>query len=85
MKMIGSHSKGEAANHKLIPIPDAYKDAMSASHQEDTTLGSRKEMIKEQIKRVDARVREVKSNASTIEENIYQLLQEALVQVWFRF
>ena len=81
MKMIGSHSKGEAANHKLIPIPDAYKDAMAASEQEDSTLLTRKETIKEQIKRVDARVREVKSNASAIEENIYQLLQEALVQL----
>jgi len=81
MKMIGTHSKGEAANHKLIPIPDAYKDAMAASNEEDTILIERQKMIKDQLARVDERVREVKQNASQIEESIYQLLQEALVQL----
>ena len=67
--------------HKLLPIGEAYSAALDESKKVDEDLNTRKQAILEQVKMIDSRIAEVKSNASTVEESIYQLLQEALVQL----
>ena len=38
MQMVGNHSSGEAASHKLIGIGDAYEGALVASQKDDPML-----------------------------------------------
>eukprot|EP00742_Colponemidia_sp_Colp-10_P004319 GILJ01004608.1.p1 GENE.GILJ01004608.1~~GILJ01004608.1.p1 ORF type:complete len:562 (-),score=83.28 GILJ01004608.1:168-1853(-) len=80
-KMVGTHSAGEAASHKLIGIADAYKGALSASQKMDPLLDRRRTTVKEQLRLIDDRLREVNKNSSAVEEKIYQILQEALYQL----
>jgi hypothetical protein len=80
-KMVGSHSSGENATHKLIGISDAYETAKAASLKQDPILQSRTTDIKQRLACVDEKLRQVNKNSAEIEEQIYQMLQEALFQL----
>ena len=57
--MVGSHSTGEAAQHKLIGIGDAYEMAMKESKKGDPLLNARQQEIKNQLRAVDEKLRQV--------------------------
>jgi len=80
-KMVGSHSTGENAQHKLIGIGDAYEVAISESLKVDPILASRQEEIKSQLRSVDNKLRDVNRNAAMVEERIYKTLQNALFKL----
>ena len=80
-KMVGSHSFGEAALHKLIGIGDAYDAAISESLKSDPLLAQRQAEIKTQLRAVDAKLRDVNRNSAEVEERIYKALQDALFQL----
>ena len=77
-KMVGSHSTGEAAQHKLIGIGDAYEMAIKESKKGDPLLQARQAEIRNQLQAVDQKLRDVNKNSAEIEERIYQMLQDAL-------
>ena len=80
-KMVGSHSHGEVASHKLISIKDAYDTACAASQKEDPVLSARSAHIGERLRNVDLKLREVNKNSAAVEEQIYQMLQDALFEL----
>ena len=80
-KMVGSHSTGEASQHKLIGIGDAYELALKESQKGDPLLIARQQEIKNQLKAVDEKLRAVNKNSAEIEEKIYQALQDALFEL----
>jgi len=80
-KMVGTHSQGEPATHKLIAIADAHDTARAASERQDPVLLQRTQQLAEKLKAVDRKLREVNKNSAAVEESIYQMLQEALFQL----
>ncbi len=80
-KMVGSHSTGEAAQHKLIGIGDAYDAALAESINPDPLVSQRQAEIRAHLAAVEGKVRDINRNAAEVEEQIYQMLQEALFQL----
>lgn len=80
-KMIGSHSQGEAASHRLVTVTDAYAAALDAANSDDPVLGSRRSRILSSLTSVDSTLRAVNANAAAAEERIYQIMQDALFQL----
>eukprot|EP01112_Ceratiomyxa_fruticulosa_P001217 TRINITY_DN1121_c0_g2_i1.p1 TRINITY_DN1121_c0_g2~~TRINITY_DN1121_c0_g2_i1.p1 ORF type:complete len:764 (-),score=147.66 TRINITY_DN1121_c0_g2_i1:176-2467(-) len=80
-KMVGSHSAGEAASHKLIPINDAYRQAVGAAERDDPLMDGRKQGILTQLSLLDQRLKEINQNSQEIEERIYAMLRDALFQL----
>ncbi|KAL0213656.1 hypothetical protein P9112_005840 [Eukaryota sp. TZLM1-RC] len=78
-KMIGSHSSGECAGHKLIPISEAYKKAVDSCKSADLpVLDNRKQTIRSQLRSLEERRREVEANTRSVEENVYSIMQQLL-------
>jgi len=80
-KMMGSHSTGEYAQHKLIGISDAFESALSESVKPDEGLIGRQNEIQDQLRAIDVKLRQVSDNSAKVEEDIYKALQEALFQL----
>jgi hypothetical protein len=80
-KIAGSHSSGEGAGHPLVKINDAYSKAISESREIDPLVEKRKNQLTELLQQIDLRIKDVNKNASYVEERIYQVLQEALLQL----
>jgi hypothetical protein len=80
-KMIGDHSSGEKANHRLAPLADAYREVLANSERSDPSIGQRKSTLMTQLKKVDQRLHSIRDNSVKVEEDIYALLQEALYQL----
>ncbi|CAK72944.1 unnamed protein product (macronuclear) [Paramecium tetraurelia] len=80
-KIGGSHSSGESANHPLVKISDAYMKSLVESKDIDPLIEKRKNQLAEYLQQIDYSIKEVNKNASIIEGRIYQVLQEALLQL----
>ncbi|KAH9262347.1 hypothetical protein BASA82_000615 [Batrachochytrium salamandrivorans] len=80
-KMVGSHSKGEAANHKLISLQDAYEIALKESEKPDLLLRQTTQELKNQLRTVDTKLRDVNGNSAKVEEELYKCLQDALFEL----
>ncbi len=77
-KMLGSHSVGEAATHKLITIQEAYQRAVEESKKVDPILGKRKSAIGENLSVLRDQARLIKKNANEVEQKIYAEMRKAL-------
>ena len=77
-KMIGSHSSGEAANHKLISLEDAYDAAQFEASKLDPVLEAKKGTISQQLYRLDDKLKEINVNYATVEQRLRQITEEAL-------
>ena len=80
-KMTGSHSSGEASTHKLRPIQEAYEAALEQSRKKDPKLKNQRSTILQLLTQLDDKLREVNLNFANVEEKIYQVLKEALMQL----
>ena len=80
-KMVGSHSTGDAAQHKLIGIGDAYDAAVAESLKPDPLLAERQAELRLNLRAVDAKLQEVNRNSAEVEEKIYKALQDALFEL----
>lgn len=83
-KMMGTYSHGEAANHRLIPIPQAYEQAINASRKEDPAVEQRRQAIIQYLHKIDERVEEVHKNSADVQEELYRRLQEAMLKLQAR-
>ncbi len=80
-KMVGHHSVGEAARHKLITVAEAFRTVSESSQAADPVLESRRSTIKKQIEAVNECAKAVESNAAQIQqalEDIYRKAQNDL-------
>jgi len=77
-KMTGSHSKGDAASHVLIPIKEAYSEAVDAAQHEDPIFVRRKQAITDKLKMSDTRLRLILENAQNVEQEIMRIAKAAI-------
>ena len=81
-KMTGSHSKGDAATHPLIPITQAYREAIETSENaEDPILTRRKAAITAKLADAEDRLKAIASNAESVEEEIKRIANVAIDHV----
>lgn len=76
-KMVGHHSTGDAARHKLITIAEAFKSVAESANAIDPILESRKAAIKSQQQSVEERAKQVISNASSIQTQLDEIYARA--------
>ena len=72
-KVTGSHSKGDAASHKPIPIKDAYDMAVAAASEADGVVAERERMIDEQLKKVCQKLEGVVANEKDVEDEVMRI------------
>jgi len=77
-KISGTHSGGEKVDHPIIKISEAYTKALVESKEKDPILEKRKSALTDLLNNIDSTIKEINENATEVEEQIYQLLQEAL-------
>lgn len=76
-KMVGHHSTGDAARHKLITIAEAFKSVAESANSVDPILESRKAAIHAQKESVDERAKQVIANADAIQSQLDEIYQRA--------
>ena len=75
-KMIGSHSMGEAATHKLVSLQDAYDGCVRESKKPDPLIAQKKHKIMEELNKIDNKMRDINLNFATVEEELYSILKK---------
>lgn len=76
-KMVGHHSTGDAARHKLVTIAEAFKSVAESANAIDPILESRKAAIRSQMQSVKERTKQVFSNSDTIQSQLDEIYARA--------
>ncbi|KAL0232185.1 hypothetical protein PCE1_003181 [Barthelona sp. PCE] len=76
-KMIGHHSSGPAASHKLVPLSDFYNKKM----QENVSLEKGRKKIKASLRTLTERKIELNHNISVVEKHVRSLFEKAMSQL----
>lgn len=76
-KMIGHHSTGEAARHRLVTVAEAFKTVSEAAHVHDPILEQRRVAIQSRMAAVNERAQQVKDNATHIHTQLEELYKKA--------
>jgi hypothetical protein len=79
-KVSGNHSKGPSAMHALVPIKDAYAQALEATEGEDPILAVRKAEIAEKLAASDKLLDDVLANEASVETEIRKIAEDAIEQ-----
>jgi hypothetical protein len=77
-KMVGHHSAGEAARHKLITVAEAFRSVSESAGAADPLLAARKANIRAQVGAVAERAKQVESNSQEIKVQLDALFQKTL-------
>ncbi|EPZ34349.1 hypothetical protein ROZALSC1DRAFT_26480 [Rozella allomycis CSF55] len=80
-KMVGHHSSGESAKHKLVSVQEAYKSVYENSLAPDPILHARKSSIENQLNCIAARAKLVEKNSAEIKQQIDDLYKKALAEL----
>lgn len=80
-KMIGHHSVGEAAKHKLITVAEAYKGVSEAAKAADPLLAARKAAIKNQQAALAERGKQVEANSAEVQAQLEELFKKAIADL----
>ncbi|KGG52673.1 hypothetical protein DI09_145p30 [Mitosporidium daphniae] len=80
-KMIGHHSSGDAAEHPLVSVPEAYASVVSASNSPDPIIDEGRKSVLKQFNRVQAKAEVILSNASQIREQLSKAYNLALADL----
>lgn len=76
-KMVGHHSVGDAARHKLVTVAEAFRSVSEAAKAEDPVLEARKAAIRQQIEAVNERAKAVEANAAQVQQSLEELYRRA--------
>lgn len=76
-KMVGHHSVGEAARHKLITVAEAFRNVSEASSAADPVLDARRAAIGRQIEAVNECGKAVEANAAQVQQSLEDLYRRA--------
>lgn len=77
-KMVGHHSTGDAARHKLITVAEAFRGVSESAKAIDPLLESRKQRITNQIASVVERAKSIEANAAEIQQQLEEIYKRAL-------
>ncbi|KAJ3371559.1 hypothetical protein GGF31_003168 [Allomyces arbusculus] len=80
-KMVGHHSSGEAAKHKLVSVAEAYQTVMSDAQVPDNILASRKQAIDNQLASLSARAKSLDKHAAAIQQQIEDIYKRAMAEL----
>ena len=80
-KMVGSHSMGEAATHKLVNLGDAYNAAISEAKKSDPVVQAKRLGIMEELNKIDTKLRAINMNFAQVEEDLYGILKKSLTKL----
>lgn len=80
-KMVGHHSTGDAARHKLITVAEAFRGVSDAASSTDPLLDSRKLRIAGQLAAVGERVKAIENNAAEVQQQLEELYKRALADL----
>jgi hypothetical protein len=80
-KMTGTHSKGDASSHVLVPVSKAYQEALRTSERENATVSWRIRAVDEKLATTDAKLKSVVDNAQAIEDEIMRIALAAVEEV----
>jgi hypothetical protein len=80
-KMTGSHSVGETASHPLIPIGEAYNQAVQANEKEDPIITLRKTAVQEKLINAEKALQEILDNQQAVENEIRRKANAAIQKV----
>lgn len=78
-KMIGNHSSGDNARHRLVSLSEAYSNALrenSLISPEDPSLSQRIDSIQKQINLIESRVVAIQQNASQVEFELNEMFNK---------
>ena len=80
-KLSGNHSQGAASKHVLIPIKEAYQNAIRESDQEEKEYARRRRAIKKKLVDSENRLNDVAENVKVTEAKIMKMAQEAIASL----
>lgn len=76
-KMVGHHSTGDTARHKLITVAEAFRGVSEAARAADPLLEARKQRINAQMGAVVERARAVEANAHEVQQQLEEIYRKA--------
>jgi hypothetical protein len=79
-KMAGSHSRGDKAEHVLVPIKKAYTEALEQMDAGDPTIAERRAVIVAKQEECEAMLQDVISNVEQLEGDIRQIVTDTITQ-----
>lgn len=77
-KVKGSHAHGDAAKHRLIPIAQAYNEAIILANKVDPLFSKREESIRLGLEDCNRRLENVKKNQDEVENEIMRIAMKAI-------
>lgn len=77
-KVLGSHSKGDAASHPLVPIKEAYENAIEASSRVDQVVTDHVKRLEEQRKTVIRKLEGIVANEKDVEEEVMRIANSVI-------
>ena len=77
-KLTGNHSQGVYVHHHLIPLSDAYVEAIKKSNVENRNYGRRRRLIAAKIRDADERLKNIALNQRTVEDRIMEEAKKAI-------
>ena len=77
-KVKGSHAHGEASKHKLIPIDQAYKEALFQYQTTDPIFVSRENAINRGLAECERKLDEIQANQQAVEDEIMRIAMKAI-------
>lgn len=80
-KMIGHHSTGEAAKHRLVTVQEAFRTVSEAASAHDPILAQRRSAINQRLSLVSERAKAVQDNADAIQRLLADLYARAEADV----
>lgn len=81
-KMVGHHSSGDAARHRLVPVAEAFGAVLAAARDgNDPLLEARKKTIDDRMMEVKQRAQLVRENAASVKRQLEELYKRALVEL----
>eukprot|EP00435_Cladocopium_sp_Y103_P051211 s453_g15.t2 len=80
-RKLGNHSAGEAKNHRLIGLREAYQHALKeSSSTANSMLSERQRVEQQQVAQLDQRLVAVQESTQALEDGIYDQVQSAVKQ-----
>ena len=79
--MVGTHSAGPFSQHKIVPIQEAYINALRSSEKDDPHTLQRAVLIDKQLEMLNESVSAVEENARNVKDELDRFYNDALAQL----
>lgn len=77
-KLTGNHSVGACSKHQLMPLTEAYLDAVKRTGKESKYFSHRRRVIAEKLRDADVRLKDIATNQRNLEDRIMEEAKKAI-------